>query len=131
MPFGTASNRLKKKILFNLLVKHLENVCYKCGATIETEEELSVEHKNPWLHVSAELFWDLENIAFSHLICNRPDRPNGNRFKKRIFPPSGTSWCSRHKNFLPENQFTKDKYTSNGFSKICKACNHYWRVAKR
>lgn len=74
MPHGTATNRLRKNILFHLLKKHGENYCFKCSELIEEVEDLSIEHKKPWQGVSAELFWDLENIAFSHLHCNRPDR---------------------------------------------------------
>lgn len=72
MPHGTAANRLRKLILFDLLKRHNENLCFKCGELIETAEELSIEHKQAWENVSVELFWDLDNIAFSHLTCNRP-----------------------------------------------------------
>jgi hypothetical protein len=45
MPHGTAANRLRKMILFNLLQRHGENVCFKCSKFIETADELSIEHK--------------------------------------------------------------------------------------
>ena len=72
MPFGTAQNRLRKMILFELLQKTGLNICFQCGKNIETIEELSIEHKIPWLDSDnpKELFFDLENIAFSHLSCN-------------------------------------------------------------
>lgn len=70
MPFGTANGRLRKKILFHLLQKSKENICFQCKNLIETEEELSIEHKKPWLDKNTELFWDINNIAFSHLSCN-------------------------------------------------------------
>lgn len=70
MPFGTACGRLRKIVLWSLLKKHNENLCFRCGQEIETVEDLSLEHKQPWEGVSVALFWDLENIAFSHLICN-------------------------------------------------------------
>lgn len=72
MPFGTASNRLKKKILF-YLVKNLKlNKCFQCRKIIHSEHELSVEHKVPYLDSKdpLKLFFDLTNIAFSHLKCN-------------------------------------------------------------
>lgn len=74
MPFGTASGRLRKMILFELLKRHDENVCYRCALKIEKLEDLSIEHKQPWEGRSVELFWDLSNIAFSHLRCNYGDR---------------------------------------------------------
>lgn len=72
MPFGTACGRLRKSILFSLLKKHNENVCFQCGNKIEKEEDLSIEHKIPYLDSEnpTKLFFDLDNIAFSHLKCN-------------------------------------------------------------
>lgn len=79
MPHGTASNRLRKSIMFKYVVMAGENFCFKCGAEIESVDDLSIEHKEPWEGVSPELFFDLDNIAFSHLRCNGVDR--------RKFPP--------------------------------------------
>ena len=72
MPIGTASARLKKNIMFDLLCRLNENKCYQCGEIIENAENLSVEHKIPYLHSEnpQELFFNLDNIAFSHLKCN-------------------------------------------------------------
>jgi hypothetical protein len=70
MPPGTAAGRLRKIILFHLLCRLEENICFKCAKEIVTVDELSIEHKEPWEGRSAELFWDLNNIAFSHLRCN-------------------------------------------------------------
>ncbi len=69
---GTAANRLKKELLFKYIRKAGDNYCFQCGAEIETSDELSVEHKIPWLDSKdpIELFFNLENIAFSHLDCN-------------------------------------------------------------
>jgi hypothetical protein len=76
VPFGTACNRLRKKVLFHLLKKLNENVCFKCSEAIEFIDDLSIEHKHPWEGRDASLFWDIENIAFSHLHCNRPHKTN-------------------------------------------------------
>jgi len=70
MPIGTAQGKLRKMVLFHLLKKHNENFCFQCGAEIETVETLSIEHKKPWVNEGADLFWDIENVAFSHLSCN-------------------------------------------------------------
>jgi len=70
MPHGTASNRLRKQVLFSLIKRLDEHYCYQCGAEITSVEELSMEHKTPWLDNSPDLFWDLNNIAFSHPSCN-------------------------------------------------------------
>jgi len=74
MPFGTASNRLKQRLFFGLLVKLGDNVCFKCGKLIEKASELSIEHKKDWLDVDPQLFWAEDNIAYSHRKCNKAAR---------------------------------------------------------
>lgn len=48
------------------------NFCHQCGSEIENEQNLSIEHKEPWLDSDDPVgkFFDLDNIAFSHLACN-------------------------------------------------------------
>ena len=72
MPLGTASGKLRKAILFALLRQCKKDRCCRCGKIIETIDELSIEHIIPWLDSEnpVELFFDLNNIAFSHLSCN-------------------------------------------------------------
>lgn len=69
---GTASNKLRKEIMFSLIKKLELNVCYQCGEVIENSDSLSIEHKTPWLDSEdpVGLFFDLNNIAYSHLSCN-------------------------------------------------------------
>ena len=72
MPHGTAAGRLRKLILFDLLRQLDQNKCYRCDNTILTADQLSIEHKEPWESRAngRELFWSLDNIAFSHIKCN-------------------------------------------------------------
>lgn len=72
MPHGTAANRLRKMVLFKLLEEREQNLCFQCGEWIKCSDDLSIEHKIPWLDSDdpASLFFDLGNIAFSHLKCN-------------------------------------------------------------
>jgi len=72
MSYGTASGRLRKLVLFDLLVRYGEAVCFQCGEQIKSAEELSIEHKEPWLDTDDPVanFFSLDNIAFSHLSCN-------------------------------------------------------------
>lgn len=74
MSHGTACSKLRKMILFEVLKRHNENVCVRCQKPIFSADELSIEHLKPWEGISAELFWSLDNIAFSHMACNRPHR---------------------------------------------------------
>lgn len=72
MPQGTAQATLRKNILFSLIAQLGLDICFQCKEKIENVKELSIEHKIPWLDSEnpRELFFDLDNIAFSHLHCN-------------------------------------------------------------
>ncbi|SRR6266436_2979483 len=129
MPHGTASHRLRKNILFHLLKKHDENRCFKCGEVIEKVEDLSIEHKKPWEGISAELFWDLENIAFSHIRCNVPHRRPGNPgcfpepfHQKTQNAPEGKAWCTGHQDYLSIESFHSNQRNVNGVASYCKEC---------
>lgn len=67
---STASGRLVKDILFKFISIHHPN-CFHCGRPL-TRESFSIEHKVAWLHSPnpKELFFDLDNIDFSHHMCN-------------------------------------------------------------
>lgn len=109
-------------VLFDVLRKHRENVCFKCAEVIETPEELSIEHKEPWEGVSVELFWSLDNIAFSHLRCNRNHRHEGGGAKRRKVGPEGTAWCRNCKEFLPVSEFSRHSSRWNGLQPWCNGC---------
>jgi hypothetical protein len=121
MPIGTAAGRLRKKILFSLLQRLDEDVCFKCGEEIESTDELSIEHKKPWLHTDdpVGLFFDIDNIAFSHLSCNKANR-TGNRHRRadppRLFWGSG---CQKH---LPRETFGSWRDELGRPRAYCKAC---------
>ena len=72
MSHSTAQNRLRKMVMWEYVVKCGDNTCYQCGEEIEDISQLSVEHKTPWLDSGnpVELFFSMDNIAFSHLSCN-------------------------------------------------------------
>lgn len=67
---STASNRLVKDILFRLAVE-AGHKCFQCGGELD-RSSFSIEHKVPWIDSEnpKELFFDLDNIAFSHHKCN-------------------------------------------------------------
>ena len=69
---STASAVLKKNLMFRMARQLGDDYCFHCGARICTVQEFSIEHKVPWLDSDDPegLFFDLNNIAFSHLRCN-------------------------------------------------------------
>lgn len=72
MSIGTAKARLSRIILFELLKESGKNICFRCKNTIETIEELTIEHITPWMHSEnpIKLYFHLDNISFSHSKCN-------------------------------------------------------------
>lgn len=72
MSHSTASSRLRKMIMFKLAQELGHDICYRCYEKIETLEEFSVDHKVSWQNSQnpVDLFFDLNNISFSHLGCN-------------------------------------------------------------
>ena len=123
MPHGTANHRLRKRILFDLLQRHGENVCFKCTSKITSAKDLSIEHKQPWEGVSVELFWSLDNIAFSHLRCNLPHHYIGGGIGKRKAGPDGTAWCVKCKAFRAVTEFSRNRSRWNGLQNRCNKCS--------
>ncbi len=66
---GTA-HKLRMSLLFQLAVA-AGHTCFRCGGEL-TLATFSIEHKEPWLDSCdrVRMFFDLENIAFSHKACN-------------------------------------------------------------
>lgn len=71
---STASGRLVKDLLWSLILKTNQHLCCKCGLEM-TRETFSIEHIEPWLDSDdpVKLYFDLDNISFSHLSCNISD----------------------------------------------------------
>ena len=69
---SSADSRLKTMLLFKLagLLNLLD--CYRCGGPIESIDQFTKDHKVAWLNSEnpSELFFDLDNVAFSHRTCN-------------------------------------------------------------
>ncbi len=70
--FGASSGQLRKALLFKFAGQLGLTDCYRCGIEIDDIAEFSIEHKEPWGSAKnpVEAFFDLDNIAFSHLKCN-------------------------------------------------------------
>ena len=69
---STATARLRKMLMFDMAQKLEQDYCFRCGEQITKIHEFSVDHKIEWLDSKdpIKLFFDLDNIAFSHLSCN-------------------------------------------------------------
>ena len=109
MPHGTANQRLRKLIMWTLVCKTDQNVCFRCGQKIEDVDDLSIEHKEPWQEADdpKAAFFNLKNIAFSHLRCNCG---SANREKENC--PAGHPYDA------------KNTYCSPKGDRRCRQCNN-------
>lgn len=72
MPYSKARNRLIKALLFSMAHKLGMGNCFRCGSDIDDIDNFSIEHKVPWMYSDdpISLFYDIENVVFSHQTCN-------------------------------------------------------------
>ncbi|MBV8600761.1 MAG: hypothetical protein JO359_04250 [Candidatus Eremiobacteraeota bacterium] len=129
LPIGTATNRLKKLILFTLIQETGRDSCLRCKAKISSVNDFAVDHYTPWRNASPELFWDLRNIGFSHKRCNSLARRTTAGYKlgpnpgRKVGKP-GEAWCCQHKAFASIDAFAKNRSRWNGLNSSCKACSN-------
>ena len=71
MPYGTARNKIRDKIVFKLWLELNENSCFHCS-DIMTYENFSIEHNESWMSAENphDSYFRLDNISFSHRKCN-------------------------------------------------------------
>lgn len=83
MSHGTANSKLRKMLLFKYVNMCNEAVCFRCGEVIDNIDNFSVDHKVPWLNSKDPngLFFDLDNIKFSHVSCNFGSRRTAKRLR--------------------------------------------------
>jgi hypothetical protein len=126
MPVGKAHGKLVRIVLFDLVQKCGLDICYRCGKVIKESTDCTIEHKEPWLGISSNLFFDLNNIAFSHKRCNFSASRKGKRpwLAIRTSPeaPNGMAWCSGHQDWLPVSMFHINTGTATGLRDYCKEC---------
>lgn len=115
MPFGTASNRLRKRILYSFAEELGRLNCYRCGEKIEKIEEFSIEHKESWAFSKdpIESFFNLENISFSHIRCNIGAAKKNKKYasvKERKHVQWGRYYAKKKEQVLSRK---KDRYHKN------------------
>jgi hypothetical protein len=90
MAHGTACGRLRKAVLFSLIQQLGLAACARCGGEIASAEELSLDHVVDWEGAEdpCGVFFDLDNVTFSHLACNNRAR------SKREYCAKGHAYTS-------------------------------------
>ena len=94
IPFGTANARLRKALLFQFAGLLGKLNCYRCSKPIESIDDFSIEHKKAWAQAddSIQAFYDLDNIAFSHLSCNVSTSLKSNKKYSSIKERKAVQW---------------------------------------
>ena len=116
MSFGTAGARLKRLIIWSLLVELNLEHCYRCEQLMSVDT-YSIDHDINWLDNDVELFWDITNIRYSHLSCNVQASSRNDKHC-----PEENSWCSSCKECRPTFEFGNNKRKKNGLDPYCKKC---------
>jgi len=130
---STARNRLMRSIIFDLLNKLGQNKCHRCNQ-IMTLETFSIEHIIPWAweEKGLELFMNISNISFSHILCNSSHtRRNTNaceeaHARKRKFKDDKVK-CKTCDEWKSINEFHKNKAQPSGTHPNCKTCRNLER----
>ena len=114
MDVGTAQSQLKQMILWSLLQETGRTKCFVCKEEMSLET-FSIEHMEPWLDKenAIELFFNLQNISFSHLTCNISRRSKGSQSfhgtETRYIYGCRCELCKKaHANYRRE-RYTKEK----------------------
>jgi hypothetical protein len=102
---STASGRLVKDILWSFIVKNCQDNCCKCGNQM-TRETFSIEHVKPWLDSDnpVDLYFDLDNISFSHLTCNIADARRPEAKSKEEAQAHKNEWARNRWQSLPKEE---------------------------
>jgi hypothetical protein len=113
--------------------------CIDCGKT----DNLEIDHRDPSQKVSHSIWsWSLERrdeeaakcdvrCHACHVNRHRGDARDWAVVLRRDDGPSGTAWCGNHRNYLPINQFSKDRRSWNGLEDRCKKCRSEIRSPKK
>jgi hypothetical protein len=75
---STARHRLRMDLLFKMATQ-LGHTCYRCGEPL-TRDTFSLDHKVSWVNHKEplQMFFDTDNVAFSHQSCNYSDGGKNN-----------------------------------------------------
>lgn len=115
---STARSRLMQDILWMLIEKNGMTHCHRCGKNM-CRKTFSVEHIEPWLdsETPLELYFDLNNISFSHQSCNsaaarRPHAAKDDDERKRRIREANARSRSKNFKYCPDKR--RQKYLRTG-----------------
>lgn len=130
---GTARHQLVQSLLFDMAKQLGRAICHRCQKAIESVEEFSIDHKKNWLYADDPkgVFFDLDNIAFSHARCNVMARGQVVRLGRSGY--KGVSWTQdkqkRNKSWRAALFIGKQRIDGGIFSTAREAAIRYDELA--
>ena len=110
----SAQTQLYRRLLFWLAAQAGLLECFRCHENIKRWEDFSIDHKEPWRFASdpIEAYFNSDNIAFSHLGCNRmsADLIRNHRARRITHCPQGHAYD------------VENTYLYRG-GRLCKTCH--------
>ena len=116
---GGAAYVLYRKLLFKMVQELGRDQCHRCGQEIENYESFSIDHIESWRLADdpKAVFFDLENIAFSHRSCNEY---------------AGAAAQNAAKTHCPQgHEYTEDNTYRYGNGRYCRSCSRERMRIKR
>lgn len=112
---SNAGYKLQKALLVSLIQRLGLDVCFRCHQKIEASD-ITIDHKVAWLHSDdpKKLFFDLENIGFSHSRCNSSNRRRASSTKNKHGLPGVFFNCNNSVRPWRAKICSKGKKTSLG-----------------
>jgi len=110
MKLCQARTLLHRKLIFSLIEKSDQNLCFKCSRPM-TENNYSIEHRDEWLYADdpVKAYFNMDNIAFSHRKCNKGNRGRGSKSKTTKFKGIYINNARNRKNIWQAYVYCKGK----------------------
>lgn len=126
MSAGKARNILVKRVLLSLAEALGRDICFRCRQPIGDASLLSLDHVVDWLEVGPSAYFDVNNIAFSHLSCNcaagNGNRVRGKLARERRFDTDGGRRCDSCRRYRDIDHFGRESRSPDGIARTCKHC---------
>jgi hypothetical protein len=113
MKILSARLKLMRMIIFDYARKDGTLKCFRCGKEILSYEDTTIDHIKDWRNVDPVLFWDLENISYSHYSCNVKGNRKGKKHvlvKSRSKTERKCKVCGTTENLQYDKLLCRDHY---------------------
>lgn len=75
--YAKMNYRLHMRFIFKMIKDLKQNFCFRCKQEIESDDELSLDHKISYINNDPKWYFDINNIYYSHNRCNCGESQKG------------------------------------------------------